>query len=181
LPHLAGHSMRTRIVCSARSSARLTDAPATELYLLVIGIRDETGALRLNSPQEIARAKRLTNGNGAELEPRFSPDGQMISYLAKADGDPLVGPERLHLLPSREGKGRSQPLFSVTLTATSEAIAGSSTISRSSLALAVASAGSFYRYSRGTSQLRDPDGALPDSTSGFSDHPRRAVDRLHSR
>jgi len=95
----------TRIVCAARPGSSLIGAGETELYLLDIGRHDETGVVRFNPPQEIAAAKRLTRGNGVELEPRFSPDGRTISYLAKADGDALVGPDRLHLLPAEAGEG----------------------------------------------------------------------------
>jgi dipeptidyl aminopeptidase/acylaminoacyl peptidase len=90
------------VVYAARPSSRLIDGPETELYRLTVGRRDASGTIRF-SRQETATATRLTQGNGAELEPRFSPDGQWISYLAKGDGDPLVGPDRLHILPSGGG------------------------------------------------------------------------------
>lgn len=92
------------VVFAARPSSRLLDQPETELYRLTVGRRDRSGAL-LFSPQSTETATRLTRGNGAELEPRFSPDGRWISYLAKGDGDPLVGPERLHILPANPVDG----------------------------------------------------------------------------
>ena len=92
----------TEVVYAARPSSRLIDSPETELYRLTVGRRDSSGSITF-SRQETATATRLTQGNGAELEPRFSPDGQWISYLAKGDGDPLVGPDRLNILPSGGG------------------------------------------------------------------------------
>lgn len=86
----------TRIVCTARPSSRLLDAPATEIYLLpAIG---PEGPPR--SPREIAQLAPLLPGPGVERDPRFSPNGRWISYLASADGDPETGPDRLHLVPA---------------------------------------------------------------------------------
>src|SRR5205085_4429031 len=52
-----------------------------------------------NAPLDLMSARQLTRGNGAESQPRFSPDGRWVSWLAHADGDPSVGPDRIHLFP----------------------------------------------------------------------------------
>ncbi len=81
----------TSIVCAARPSSRQIDSPASEIFVVA--------AVAEGAPRDIGRALQVTSGNGTEGEPRFSPDGRWLSYLAKADGDPLTGPDRLHLVP----------------------------------------------------------------------------------
>ena len=160
----------TRIVYAARHSSRLIDAAGTELYLIRIGRRDESGALRLDPPRETASAKRLTNGNGAELEPRFSPDGQTISYLAKADGDPLVGPERLHLMPSEGGEAT---VPTVILRDFDGYIRSYRWLFDNDQIVFSAGSGvsqQLYRYSRGTSQLQTLT-RTAGFNSGFSTTP----------
>src|SRR5262245_32963707 len=66
------------------------DSDTTEVYVVSANLQA--------APFDTAGAKQITKGNGAESVPRFSPDGQWVSYLARADGDPNVGPERIHLV-----------------------------------------------------------------------------------
>jgi len=114
----------SRIVFAARPSSRLLDAPQSEIFLIgdlrQSGLSDQKPPKQEAepndpagrpahwqlSPRDSSAARRLTRGNGAESEPRFSPDGRWISYLAKSDGDPLTGPDRLHIIPSK-GTGRT--------------------------------------------------------------------------
>lgn len=81
----------TQLVCTARQTPKLESNDTTEVFTLPLDWE--------NAPLEVARARQLTRGNGAESQPRFSPDGRWVSWLAHADGDPNVGPERLHLFP----------------------------------------------------------------------------------
>ena len=77
------------ITFTARATPRLRDERTTEVYLISADLR--------NAPSDSGRARQMTTGNGAETEPRFSPDGRWISYLARTDGDATVGPQRIHL------------------------------------------------------------------------------------
>lgn len=85
----------SRIVLTARATSRLLDSPTTEVYVISAKLED--------APADTASARQITTGNGAEAEPRFSPNGLWISYLAKADGDPQTGPDRIHLVPANGG------------------------------------------------------------------------------
>lgn len=84
---------------AARPSPRLADSPQSEIFLL--------DSDQKNAPMDTAQAMQLTRQNGAESRPAFSPDGRMIAWLAKADGDPVTGPDRLHvtLNPKFQGPG----------------------------------------------------------------------------
>ncbi|MBI1764862.1 MAG: S9 family peptidase [Acidobacteria bacterium] len=82
----------TQIVFTARQSPKLENTDTTEVFVLPFRFDNET----LDS----AAARQLTHGNGAEVQPRFSPDGRWISWLAHADGPSNVGPERIHLFPA---------------------------------------------------------------------------------
>lgn len=84
------------ICFTARETPDLIDLGSTEVYLMAAK----------DGPIDTAGAKRLTTGGGAEESPRFSPDGLWISYLAHADGDPNVGPLRIHLVPVAGGEPR---------------------------------------------------------------------------
>lgn len=84
------------ICFTARETPDLIDLGSTEVYLMAVK----------DGPIDTAGAKRLTNGGGAEESPRFSPDGRWISYLSHADGDPNVGPLRIHLVPVTGGEPR---------------------------------------------------------------------------
>lgn len=88
----------SQVVFTARSSPLLLDANTTEVYVAPSALAQ--------APYDASGWRKITNGNGAESQPRFSPDGQWISYLAHADGDPNVGPDRIHLVPLRGGPAR---------------------------------------------------------------------------
>src|SRR5215475_9748681 len=90
-----------RIVFTARATPKLMDNDTTEVYV--------TPATLQNAPYDTAQSKRITNGGGAENQPRFSPDGRWISYLAHADGDANVGPERIHIVAATGGEHRALP------------------------------------------------------------------------
>jgi dipeptidyl aminopeptidase/acylaminoacyl peptidase len=81
----------SQIVFTARTTPKLMDSGATEVFVTPAGLQ--------SAPYDTAQSRQITRGNGAENQPRFSPDGRWISYLAHADGDPYVGPERIHLVP----------------------------------------------------------------------------------
>lgn len=87
-----------QIVFAARQSPRLMDSQTTEIFRIPVNWQSQ--------PFDTASAMQVTSGNGAESEPRFSPDGRWISYLAHADGDPNTGPDRIHLIPVNGGKPR---------------------------------------------------------------------------
>jgi dipeptidyl aminopeptidase/acylaminoacyl peptidase len=89
---------RPQIVFTARNSPKLLDNYTTEVYVVPSNLQ--------TAPYDAAAVKQITNGNGVESMPRFSPDGQWISYLAHADGDSTVGPERIHLVPVAGGPAR---------------------------------------------------------------------------
>src|SRR5262245_14656853 len=86
----------SRIVFSARATPKFMDNDTTEVFV--------TPATLQNAPYDTAQSKQITNGGGAESQPRFSPDGRLISYLARADGDPNVGPQRIHIVASDGGE-----------------------------------------------------------------------------
>ena len=65
-----------------------------------------TPASLQNAPYKAAQWKQITQGRGAESQPRFSPDGRWISYLSRADGDVNVGPERIHIAAATGGEPR---------------------------------------------------------------------------
>ncbi len=88
----------SQIVFTARSTPRLMDNDAAEVFIMPVDLN--------NAPQDSANAKQLTNGNGAESEPRFSPDGRWVSFLAHGDGDPNVGPLRIHVVSANGGEPR---------------------------------------------------------------------------
>ncbi len=87
-----------QIVFTARSTPKLMDNNTTEVF--VTPVNWQMAAL------DTATLKPLTQGNGAETEPRISPDGRWISYLAHADGDVNTGPSRIHLMPVNGGAVR---------------------------------------------------------------------------
>src|SRR5262249_56583936 len=91
----------SRIVFTARATPKLMDNETTEVFV--------TPAALQNAPYDTAQSKRITNGGGAENQPRFSPDGRWISYLAHADGDANVGPERIHIVAATGGEPRALP------------------------------------------------------------------------
>jgi dipeptidyl aminopeptidase/acylaminoacyl peptidase len=88
----------SQIVLTARQSPLLLDNPTTEVYVVPAALQA--------APYEPAAWKPITSGNGVESAPRFSPDGQWISYLAHADGDPGAGPDRIHLRSIAAGTTR---------------------------------------------------------------------------
>src|SRR5215510_4939509 len=88
----------SRIVFTARATPKLMDNETTEVFV--------TPAALQNAPYDTAQSKRITKGGGAENQPRFSPDGRWISYLAHADGDADVGPERIHIVAATGGEPR---------------------------------------------------------------------------
>ncbi|MDX2029778.1 MAG: S9 family peptidase [Blastocatellia bacterium] len=88
----------SQVVFTARRTPLLLDNHLTEVYVAPTALAQ--------APYDVAVWRKITTGNGAESQPRFSPDGQWISYLAKADGDPTVGPDRIHLVPLRGGPAR---------------------------------------------------------------------------
>ncbi|MGH9840162.1 MAG: prolyl oligopeptidase family serine peptidase [Blastocatellia bacterium] len=88
----------SQIVLTARNSPLLVDNQTAEVFVVPAAV--------LGAPYDAAAWRQITKGNGAETMPRFSPDGQWISYLARADGDPTVGPERIHLTSIANGTTR---------------------------------------------------------------------------
>ena len=86
----------SRIVFTARATPKLMDSDTTEVFV--------TPASLQSAPYDTAQSKPITKGGGAENQPRFSPDGRWISYLAHADGDVNVGPERLHIVAVTGGE-----------------------------------------------------------------------------
>src|SRR6266545_4624060 len=89
----------SRIVLTARATPKLTDNGTTEVFV--------TPASLQNAPYSFAQWKQITKGGGAENQPRFSPDGRLISYLARSDGDANVGPERIHVVAATGGESRA--------------------------------------------------------------------------
>jgi dipeptidyl aminopeptidase/acylaminoacyl peptidase len=88
----------SQIAFTARSSPKLVDAHTTEVFVMPSDLK--------GSPYDTAGARQITGGNGAESEPKFSPDGRWLSYLARADGDPSVGPMRIYIVPATGGEPR---------------------------------------------------------------------------
>ncbi len=88
----------SQIVLTARNSPLLADNQTTEVFVVPAALQ--------GAPYDAALWKQITKGDGVETVPRFSPDGQWISYLARADGDPTVGPERIHLTSIANGTTR---------------------------------------------------------------------------
>src|SRR5262249_48691836 len=88
----------SRIVFTARATPKLMDSGTTEVFVTPTSLQ--------GAPYDTAQSKQITQGNGAETEPRFSPDGRWISYLAHADGDTNVGPERIHIVAVTGGEPR---------------------------------------------------------------------------
>lgn len=81
----------TQIVFTARQTPKLESTDTTDVFVLPFRFENE--------PLEVAQARQITRGNGPETQPRFSPDGRWISWLARADGSASAGPERIHLFP----------------------------------------------------------------------------------
>jgi len=73
------------IAFAARRTPRLSDALTTEIY-----------AIRAIKPQ--GEPVKLTDNDRAESNLAWTPDGQMLSYLAPSDKYPSIGPSRIHLL-----------------------------------------------------------------------------------
>lgn len=88
----------SQIVFTARATPKLMDNHTTEVFV--------TPAVLQNAPYDTAQARQITKGGGAENQPRFSPDGRWISYLAHADGDTTAGPERIHIVAVAGGEPR---------------------------------------------------------------------------
>lgn len=82
----------TQLVFTARQAPKLESTDTTEVFVLPFRFENE--------PQDSAQARQITRGHGAETQPRFSPDGRWISWLARADGITNAGPERIHLFPA---------------------------------------------------------------------------------
>ncbi len=80
----------SQIVFTARATPALIDTNTTDVFITAADLK--------NAPYDTAGARQITHGNGAESEPRFSPDSSKISYLAHADGDPNAGPLRIHIV-----------------------------------------------------------------------------------
>lgn len=89
-----------QIVFTARATPKLMDTATTEVFVMPVN-----GQMPVI---DTATLRPLTKDNGAESEPRFSPDNRWISYLAHADGDANAGPDRIHLIPANSS-GSSQP------------------------------------------------------------------------
>jgi dipeptidyl aminopeptidase/acylaminoacyl peptidase len=91
----------SRIVFTARATPKLIDNDTTEVFV--------TPASLQNAPYSAAQWKQITQGGGAESQPRFSPDGRWISYLARAGADVTVGPERINIVAATGGEPRVLP------------------------------------------------------------------------
>lgn len=87
-----------QLIFTARTTPKLSDGQTTEIFLTPSNLNA--------APYDTAQLRQLTRGNGIENEPRISPDGRWISYLAHADGDPTVGPDRIHILPITGGEAK---------------------------------------------------------------------------
>jgi dipeptidyl aminopeptidase/acylaminoacyl peptidase len=89
----------SRIVLTARATPKLMDNGTTEVFV--------TPASLQNAPYGATQWKQITKGGGVENQPRFSPDGRWISYLARGDGDTNVGPEGIHIVAATGGEPRA--------------------------------------------------------------------------
>jgi dipeptidyl aminopeptidase/acylaminoacyl peptidase len=89
----------SQIVFTARATPALIDINTTDVFITAADLK--------NAPYDTAGARQITQGNGAESEPRFSPDSSNVSYLARADGDPSTGPLRIHIAPLYGGITRA--------------------------------------------------------------------------
>ncbi len=89
----------SRIVFTARETPKLMDNGSTEVFV--------TPASLQNAPYGPDRWRQITKGGGVENQPRFSPDGHWVSYLARADGDGDAGPERIHVVAATGGEPRT--------------------------------------------------------------------------
>jgi dipeptidyl aminopeptidase/acylaminoacyl peptidase len=85
-----------QIVFTARATPKLADNLTTEIFITAC---DPTAA-----PFDTAQARQITKRPGAESQPRFSPDGQKLAFLATADGDLVTGPERIHIVALSSGQ-----------------------------------------------------------------------------
>jgi dipeptidyl aminopeptidase/acylaminoacyl peptidase len=92
----------SRMVFTSGATPKLVDNDTTEVFV--------TPASLQNAPYGAAQWKQITQGGGAESQPRFSPDGRWISYMAHADGDTNVGPERIHVVAATGGEPRALPV-----------------------------------------------------------------------
>lgn len=99
--HITGFSWEwsgQQIVFTARQTPKLMDNSTTEVFTIPVNWQ--------NAPLDSATARQLTKGNGAESDARFSPDSRWVSYLAHADGDVNVGPNRIHIVSANGGEAR---------------------------------------------------------------------------
>jgi dipeptidyl aminopeptidase/acylaminoacyl peptidase len=92
----------SRMVITARATPKLMDNDTTEVFVTPTSLQ--------NAPYSDAQWKRITQGGGAENQPRFSPDGRWISYLARAGADANVGPERINIVAASGGEPRVLPV-----------------------------------------------------------------------
>jgi dipeptidyl aminopeptidase/acylaminoacyl peptidase len=92
----------SRIVFTSRATPKLMDNDTTEVFV--------TPASLQNAPYKAAQWKQVTQGGGAESQPRFSPDGRWISYLAREDAGADVGPGRIHIVAATGGEPRALPV-----------------------------------------------------------------------
>ncbi|MCI0336943.1 MAG: S9 family peptidase [Acidobacteria bacterium] len=88
----------SQIVFTARATPKLLDNHTTEVFVVPTDLKA--------APYDTAGARQITEGNGAESEPRFSPDGRWIAFLAHSDEDPNVGPLRIHVVSRSGGEPR---------------------------------------------------------------------------
>jgi dipeptidyl aminopeptidase/acylaminoacyl peptidase len=93
-----------QIAFTARLTPKLMDTATTEIFVLPVAWQAPT--------VDLASLKPLTRSNGAKIDPRFSPDGRWVSYLAHAEGGANAGPDRIHLIAASiqgGGQGGGQP------------------------------------------------------------------------
>lgn len=91
--HITGFAWsfdRARLAVTARKTPQLESADTTEIYLLPF--------LTETEPVELVAVRQLTRNKVAESQPRFSPDGRWLAWLARAESL-AVGPDRIHLFP----------------------------------------------------------------------------------
>ena len=82
-----------QLVFTARATPRVRDVATTEIFLISVS----------DSVIDIAAPRAVTHGGGAKTEPRVSPDGRWVSYLARTSGG--AGPERIHLIAAEQKLG----------------------------------------------------------------------------